>query len=83
MVHKAFHRSLAAGVTLVGVGAIALVPVPRQSDFEVRVEARRVVTTEIVPTAFANNAQLLIDGALASLQQSAQSLTTTSPTLLQ
>lgn len=83
MVHKAFHRSLTAGVTLASVGAIALVPIPRQSDYEVRVDARRVITTEIQPAALANHVQLLIDGAVASLQESVHALTTTSPALLE
>jgi hypothetical protein len=83
-VHTAFRRSITAGVTLATAGAIALVPTGPQT-LDRPLPERRVVTAEVAPAAFFDPgyAALLADGAAASLAESLQALTTTSPALLQ
>lgn len=87
MAYNRFHRSLTAGVALVGAGAIAFAPVPPPLADEVvaappaYVATPRVVTTEVDPVVFATALQLLANGAIGSIQESLGTFTDEIPAM--
>lgn len=92
MAHRVFHRSLTAGVALVGAGAIAFstMPVlpsqeiaaaPRMVTAQVQQFTPRVVTAEVDNVAFVRYLEILGAGAGAALKESFSTWNTEIPAL--
>ena len=77
MAYNRFHRSMTAGVALVGAGAIAFAPLPVLPTEVVvaappapQVFTPRVVSTEVVPAGLISSLQILVNGAGAAVTES-------------
>ena len=92
MAHRVFHRSLTAGVALVGAGAIAFstMPVlpsqetaaaPSAVTAQVQQFTPRVVTAEVDTVAFVRYLEILGAGASAALKESFSTWNTDIPAL--
>ncbi|MGB3483820.1 MAG: hypothetical protein WBB07_16605 [Mycobacterium sp.] len=70
-----------AGVALAGAGAIAFASVPMVSAAEEVIAAPRVVTTEVQPVVF-SSLQILVEGAVAAVQESIHAWENDTPALI-